>query len=182
MSGRVKNLEYKNEMKSGVDGFILFGKLELQFPKKGIWNWDRFVCGFFFFFFSPFLFFNILYHLKTAFSSSHHIRILKSKEFPYSSFGIGGIFFHSLPSIALSAHFIEKKLRMRAKEATEKHGHLIMKARKKRPIWRANTRIYTHHTLIQYFSFSLSLSLSLSFLFCMEILSQPHLIIWSWFF
>lgn len=38
MSGRVKNLEYKNEMKSGVDGFILFGKLELQFPKKGIWN------------------------------------------------------------------------------------------------------------------------------------------------
>lgn len=49
-----------------------------------------------------FCFFNILYHLKRrrrhsiGFLSHTNIRILKSQEVPFSSFGIGGIFFHSL--------------------------------------------------------------------------------------
>lgn len=59
---------------------------------------------------SIFIFFN---RKKTAFDSSH-IRILKSKEFAFSSIGIGGIFFTFSPSL----HFTLIKL---SKEATEKH-------------------------------------------------------------
>lgn len=47
-----------------------------------------------------YIIFNILYRLKTAFSlKSQYPYLEKPKEFPYSSFGIGGIFFPPFSSL-----------------------------------------------------------------------------------
>ena len=76
----------------------------------GLWVWG------FIIFLCLFLIFNILYHLKTAFSWSHHISVSwkAKREFPYSSFGIGGIFFSSFssllpPSPSLSAYSLYRE-------------------------------------------------------------------------
>lgn len=90
--------------------FALFGKLEQQFPKKrigcigGSWHSDIDLAVFF-------VFFNILYHLKTtafSYSRSPSIRILKKAKTKSSIFKFWdwrNLFSYSLPSL-----YSEKKL------------------------------------------------------------------------
>lgn len=126
----------------------------------------------------------------------------KSKEFHFQVLGLEESFLIPSPPLTLRVEKLERE----PERPPKSMDTLSWKQEKNDPIWRANTHAHTHsqtHTLIQEtlspslslsvfpipisnFFWSLSLSgfmcASFFFVYTWKIASQPHLIIWSWFF
>ena len=176
MSGRVKNLEYKNEMKSGVDGFILFGKLELQFPKKGIWNWDRFVCGFFFFFFFSFSFFQHSLPLKDGLQFQSPYPYLEKQRVPIFKFWDWRNFFSFSSLHRPLCSLYREKVKNESQRGHRKAWTPYHESKKKTTdLTGQHTHIHTPHAHTIFLILSLSLSLSIfSFLYGNPKSTSPH--------